>query len=427
MAHARAQLRLAPDLSDLLGRPATSSLPTAAPIQVAVDLLKKLGSGAHGIVWLARYRTSSGIARLAAVKVLHTDLRAGGQHAERLRDEARMLACLRHRAVVSLVDLLDVDGRPALVTEYVEGIDLRDLLRGGRLGTRATAELVAELAGALEEAHAGVPDRHGQLVEIVHRDLKPGNVRLTRSGGVRLLDFGAGRALLDERESRSGLFTLGTTGYLAPELEDHNVSCAVDLFGLGVLAWECATGQSLGSLAPDPVSYHRQVSLALDRLPDPVLRGPIGALLRWEPFERPRAGTNVEIFERIARRAEGRGLRALVKSRWELRSHDLSHTEVSGEPTITALVVPSEPPTLLYRSRRRSPGATPRAPAVGAVPPAPVVPAAPASARPRPRRGSELSAWSSALLAFCLAMLMALAMSSVIMSGVGLWVLTQTS
>jgi len=417
MAHAVPHLHLAPDLSDLLGRPAASSLPTATPIQVEVDLLQTLGSGSHGIVWLARYRTSSGIARLAAVKVLHTDLGAGGQHAARLRDEARMLACLRHRAVVGLIDLLDVDGRPALVTEYVEGIDLRDLLRGGRLGTRATAELVAELAGALEEAHAGVPDRDGHLVEIIHRDLKPGNVRLTRSGGVRLLDFGAGRALLDERESRSGLFTLGTCGYLAPELEDHQVSCAVDLFGLGVMAWECATGQSLGSLAADPVTYNRQVSLALDRLPDAVLRGPIGALLRWEPFGRPSAGVNVRVFEDIARRADGPGLRAIVTRRWELRSREVGHTEVSGEPTITALVLPDDSPTLLYRSRRR--------PAGVAVPPAPVVPAPPASVRPPPRPSTDTEGWSSAFLAFCLAMLLALAMASVIMSGVGLWVLTR--
>lgn len=125
------------------------------PVIPGMTLEEELGRGGFGVVWKARWTLPSGIEKVVAVKRLRTDVPNADELARRLRDEARMLARLRHRAVVRVEDLLVVDGAPVLVTEYVEGQDVRELAAAGPLPPRVVAELLAEVASALEAAHGG--------------------------------------------------------------------------------------------------------------------------------------------------------------------------------------------------------------------------------------------------------------------------------
>ena len=399
--------------------PPDTARTAASPRAVDIELFEQLGSGTHGIVWLARYRTASGIVRHAAVKVLRTGFDDLGPQARRLRDEARMLALLRHRAVGGFVDLVSVDGRPALVTEYVDGTDLRDLLRAGPLSTRATAELVAELGSALEAAHAGVPDSTGRRVEVIHRDIKPANVRVTPWGEPVLLDFGAGKALLTQRESQSGIFTLGTPGYVAPEAVLGDVSAAADVFGLGVLTWECATGEALGSLSGRPDTYKRQLELALERLPDPDLGALVGPMLSWTPEDRPSAGDIAMQATELARLAQSASLRLTIE-RYSRRG--------GGQPEATAPwrrgVVTEDPhPAELMEATGTVEHTVTALFTRTPVPPAPVLPPPPAGEAPT----TTVVAVPSWLLPAILLALLILGFASLGLSALVLWVVVRVA
>ena len=198
-------------------------------------VLERIGSGGMADVFLARALDT---AELVAIKVLRTAL--GGTDAEqRFHREIVALRELRHPRIVRYVDHgLTGEGRPYLVMERLEGIDLQEALRRRRLTLAETFSLGIQLADCLAAAH----DRG-----VVHRDVKPANVFLIdgQVADVRVLDFGVAR--LDEGQgvtltSPGGL--VGTPGYMSPEQAKgaERADPQSDLFSLGSLLFECVSG-----------------------------------------------------------------------------------------------------------------------------------------------------------------------------------------
>ena len=332
--------------------------PSSLPAGLRLD--EELGRGGTGVVWRGWWKQPSGIGRPVAVKELHQALEPDGLEARRLRDEARVLARLRHRGAVLFVDLVTVAGRPALVTELVEGIDLSDIISRSPLPPRAVAEVVAEVAAVLEAAHHGVSNDNGQTVVLVHRDVKPANVRLTRWAEVKLVDFGAAHAAMPERESQTAGYVLGSRGYVAPEARDGTVGPPADIYGLGVLTWEALMGARLGALSRQPAAHAEQVRQALARIRLPELRTLIGDMLHHDPDRRPTAGRVRGRFASACPALPGQGLRPLLDSGLlgELAHSGtvLSRTEAQApEPEedppsrTTDLLLPDMGPTLLVR------------------------------------------------------------------------------
>ena len=132
------------------------------------ELLDNLGRGASGSVWKA---WDTKLQRLVAVKIPHVSLLASPDYAERLLREARAVARLEHPGVVRLYEVRTIEGVPVLITGFIDGITLRELLKVRQLPFRATAEIVAALAEALDYAHS---------MGCVHRDIKPGNIMMAR-------------------------------------------------------------------------------------------------------------------------------------------------------------------------------------------------------------------------------------------------------
>ena len=201
------------------------------------ELLKKIGEGGMGQVWLAR-RADGLYEAQAAIKLLRGDLGAAGL-AQRFARERAVLARLNHPAVARLLDAGVEQGQVFLVLEFVDGALLADFVR-------AQCPMVAQRVRLLLRIGEAVDHAHAQL--IVHRDLKPSNVLVTHAGEVKLLDFGiaglldAGEPVDTEltRQTGRGL----TLGYAAPEqILGAPIGTAADVFSLGVMLFELLSGE----------------------------------------------------------------------------------------------------------------------------------------------------------------------------------------
>src|ERR1700726_4657727 len=178
--------------------------------------------------------------RIVAVKTLREDLARDQTFQARFRREAQSAASLNHPSIVAVYDTGedDTDGShiPYIVMEYVDGRTLRDLLRDDRrLLPERAAEISDGVLRALDYSH-----RNG----IVHRDIKPGNVMLTRSGEVKVMDFGIARAVSDAQATMTQTAqVIGTAQYLSPEqARGERVDARSDLYSTGCLLYELLPG-----------------------------------------------------------------------------------------------------------------------------------------------------------------------------------------
>ena len=224
------------------------------------ELQALIGRGGMGAVFLARQIR---LDREVAVKVLAGDLLGDALFVERIEREAHTMARLRHPNVVTVHDYLPLDdGGAAIVMEHVAGGNLREKMRRHPKGLPVgeAMALLCQIAAGLEAAHAS---------GVIHRDMKPENVLLDASGMARVTDFGLALPLheSDMRLTLTGT-TVGTVDYMAPEqLRGAELDVRLDIYALGVMAYEMLTGQTpRGSFdAPHRVraKVPRQVSEAV--------------------------------------------------------------------------------------------------------------------------------------------------------------------
>jgi serine/threonine protein kinase/Tol biopolymer transport system component len=207
------------------------------------EILNAVGAGGMGEVYRGR---DTRIDRTVAIKVLPNHLAANPDLRQRLDREARAISSLNHPNICALYDVGHQNGTDYLIMEYLEGEPLSTVLEKGPLPTPELLQIAIQLADALDKAH-----RQG----LVHRDLKPGNIILTRNGA-KLLDFGlakwqaaapnGGLASITRTSSPlTGEGTIvGTFQYMSPEqLEGMEADARSDLFSLGVVLYEMATGK----------------------------------------------------------------------------------------------------------------------------------------------------------------------------------------
>lgn len=292
-----------------------------APQQLTLGPL--LGRGGYGEVYLASLKTTGGLQSSVAVKVLRDGNRPGA--AERLKDEARLLFGIRHPSVVTARDFVWVEGRPALVTEFIPGMDLAQLI-GDRveLSERSLLDIGVAVASALEAAWTGA---HGGPGEVVHRDIKPSNLRVGRHGDVSVLDFGIARFEAEGRQANTQTDVLvGSAPYMAPErFSSRSSGPQVDVFGLGCCLYETMAKRRFNadslrdvttrSLSRDAFDEHLAAQVeALDR-PGSELSDLLIRMLAYEPRERPRAGELVDRLEELASRAPGSSLKRWCSDR----------------------------------------------------------------------------------------------------------------
>ncbi len=282
-------------------------------------LLRPLGSGGMGAVWLAA-RADGAYQREVALKLPHAHL-LGGALRERFGRERDMLAALSDPRIARFYDsgVDDDGGQPWLALEYVQGTPITEYCERRALSVRERVALLREVAAAVQAAHARL---------IVHRDLKPANVMATEDGQIKLLDFGIAK-LLDDDPADSGLTQLGgraaTPDYAAPEQFDGGaITVATDVYALGVMLYELLTGarpfparSRLGRL----IEARGDAPLASTRVTGKrraELAGDLDAILAkaMEPDPAKRYGS-VEAFSAdLARHLEHQPIQARRIGRW---------------------------------------------------------------------------------------------------------------
>ncbi len=291
--------------SSFLERPAVERPGTFQAFHEPVDLIGRsigpyrveslLGTGGMGAVYQAH---DSRLDRRVAIKALPEPVASDPGRISTLRREARAIAALSHPNVATIHGLEEAAGTVYLVLELVEGESLRETIARGPLSIQRSVALGAQVAAAIEAAH----DRG-----VIHRDLKPGNVMVTPSDRVKVLDFGLARRL-DSRPGNQpdedGVLIGGTPGYMSPEqaeglLQDERT----DLFALGCLLYECVTGLRAftGSAGTDTVTRSApDMTRVPEDTPD-ALRQLIAACLSTAPSRRPDTiGIARETLERLA-------------------------------------------------------------------------------------------------------------------------------
>ena len=243
------------------------------------EIQRRLGRGGMGTVYVAHDPV---LGRLVAIKVFATDLELPDA-AQRFAKEARSAATLNHPNIVTVHDYGDVESQPYIVMEYVQGDTLADIIR------RKVPVPLTEKLRWLEELCAGLAYAHRNGV--LHRDIKPTNLMSSRSGQLKILDFGIARMMGTLSPKATAL--VGTPGYMAPEqILGEALDNRADLFSIGVVAYELLAYTEAFPGDTLPTITHRilnQAPVALQQLiPDlhPDLVALIDRALRKDPKER---------------------------------------------------------------------------------------------------------------------------------------------
>ncbi len=209
-------------------------------------ILRRIGEGAYGKVYLARKGGESGFRTYYALKRLRVERRGDEAFEHYLLREARLGGLVNHPMLVRIHEVLRLDGEYVLVMDYVEGVTLRDVLgrrrgTGEGVGREVALELGADVLDALHYGHT-LRDPEGNESGFVHRDVKPGNIMLTPGGSMKLMDFGVAR--LDDAPSGTQQGELrGTIAYMAPEqASGGETTPAADQFAAALIVLEMLTG-----------------------------------------------------------------------------------------------------------------------------------------------------------------------------------------
>ncbi len=225
-------------------------------------IIEVVGRGGFGTVYRAEMLGAGGFSKQVAIKVLSNDNEAPPEILQRLRDEARILGLLRHRAIVGVDGLVLFDQGWAVVMEYVPGVDLAGIIAGGPVPARVALELIEEVASALHAAYAVAPAGRLEPLHLVHRDIKPSNVRLTAQGEVKVLDFGVARADFSAREAHTSTYLFGSLKYMAIERLEGVETPAADVYALGLVLAELLLGRDL----PEPPRQAERFAAYMDNL-----------------------------------------------------------------------------------------------------------------------------------------------------------------
>ena len=201
-------------------------------------VVDKLGQGGMGEVYLAE---DERLARKVALKLLPAAHAKNSQRLRRFSQEARAVSALNHPNILTIFDLGEERGKAFLVTEYVAGQTLQEVLKDGPLAPGRAVRIAAQVTDALRAAHAA---------GIIHRDIKPANIMVRADGYVKVLDFGLAKLTADSAAAApSGLMStktgavMGTASYMSPEqARGQEIDGRSDIFNVGIILYEMLVG-----------------------------------------------------------------------------------------------------------------------------------------------------------------------------------------
>jgi serine/threonine protein kinase len=260
--------------------PRTQVMMTSSPFSLInktisrYRIIKEIGYGATGEVYLAE---DTKMGRQVALKILSMRYTADPILKARFMQEASLAAAIIHPNIIKTFELEEYENRPYIVTEYIDGKSLRDLIEQGDMSFDTVFDITLQIGEGLRKAHQS---------GIVHRDLKPGNVLVDLEGWVRIIDFGLAKTQENLSLTDTGVM-MGTPSYMSPEQirDAKNVDRRADIFSLGVMLYEMitrqlpfhgksveTTWQAILNTDPEPLArYKRDVLPGLQHVIDKAL------------------------------------------------------------------------------------------------------------------------------------------------------------
>jgi serine/threonine-protein kinase len=272
------------------------------------QLVRKLATGGMAEVFLAKVAGPAGFEKTLVVKRILPQLAARESFVEMFLAEARIAAQLSHQNIVQIFDFGEEDGAWFISMEFIDGLNLRSLSRWlrevGPISPALAARIVMEACEGLAYAHEFGNPATGEPLGLVHRDVSPENIMLTRTGGVKVLDFGIARVQGEDNGTRSGLLK-GKIAYMPVEqLRAEELDRRADVYALGVVLYQLLSGHR-------PWEKGSEVALITAILNDPPT-----PLTAWVPRAPPALVAIVEratARDRDLRFADCRALRKALE------------------------------------------------------------------------------------------------------------------
>lgn len=222
----------------------SESLLSAGALIGRYQIVRKLGEGGMGAVYLAK---DGKLDRKVAIKVLNKKYERSEENIRRFVREAKAASALNHPNILTIHEIDDTETSKFIVSEFVKGETLRDVLRKGAIELNSIIDIGIQIAGALAAAHKA---------RIIHRDIKPENIIVREDGNVKVLDFGLAKLMQDESSAFSAAAAsgitetargviIGTASYMSPEqAKGEKIDGRTDIFSLGIVIYEMITGKA---------------------------------------------------------------------------------------------------------------------------------------------------------------------------------------
>jgi len=241
--------------SNSAARPLSEALEIGTVLANRYEIVRMIGEGGMGAVYQAR---DLQLNRLVALKVIRPDLAKDPEIVNRFKQELILARQVTHKNVIRIYDLAEFDGLKFITMDFIDGRDLKTVLReNGKFEPRRAAEIIEQVCRGLEAAHSEA---------VIHRDLKPQNIMMDRSGKITVMDFGIARSI-----APGGTFTgtlVGTPEYMSPEqAKGEELDARSDLFSMGIIFYELLTGDTPYKADTSMASLYKRTR---EKVPPPI-------------------------------------------------------------------------------------------------------------------------------------------------------------